>query len=116
VEGRHALDVGNLNYGIPPVGDDAIAQLVGSFNRMTSDLRRSRAELERRRRYTETLLLNVSAGVVGLDPEGRISAINPCAERMLGLRASEVLGRVYRQYFHTHLPRSLDDIFVCSLR
>jgi two-component system, NtrC family, nitrogen regulation sensor histidine kinase NtrY len=115
-EGTHALAAGNLNYEIPPVGDDEIAQLVESFNRMTSDLRRSRAELERRRRYTETLLLNVSAGVVGLDPEGRISAINPCAERMLGLRASEVLGREYRQCFHPHLRRSLDEIFAGAVR
>ena len=37
---------------------------------MTTDLRASRSELERRRVYTETLLRNVSAGVVGLNPEG----------------------------------------------
>ena len=86
-EGTQAVAAGNLNYEIPPVGDDEIGQLVDSFNRMTTDLRASRAELERRRRYTETLLRNVSAGVVGLNPEGRVTAINPCAERLLGMRA-----------------------------
>jgi two-component system nitrogen regulation sensor histidine kinase NtrY len=115
-EGTHALAGGNLNYEIPPVGDDEIAHLVQSFNRMTSDLRNSRAELERRRRYTETLLLNVSAGVVGLDPEGRISAINPCAERMLGLHAADVLGREYSQCFDPRLRRSLNEIFAGALR
>jgi len=115
-EGTHALAAGNLNYEIPPVGDDEIAHLVQSFNRMTSDLRNSRAELERRRRYTETLLRNVSAGVVGLDAQGRISAINPCAERMLGLRAANVLGREYNQCFAPHLRRSLDEIFASAVR
>jgi two-component system, NtrC family, nitrogen regulation sensor histidine kinase NtrY len=115
-EGTHALAAGDLNYEVPPVGDDELAHLVRSFNLMTSDLRNSRAELERRRRYTETLLLNVSAGVVGLDPEGRISAINPCAERMLGLRSADVLGRRYSECFHPNLRRSLDEIFAGAVR
>jgi two-component system nitrogen regulation sensor histidine kinase NtrY len=115
-EGTQALAAGNLNYEIAPVGDDEIGHLVESFNRMTSDLRKSRAELERRRRYTETLLLNVSAGVVGLDREGRISVINPCAERMLGLHAMDVLGREYSKCFDPHLQRSLDDLFAGAVR
>ncbi|HJU12378.1 MAG TPA: ATP-binding protein [Candidatus Binataceae bacterium] len=115
-EGTHALAAGNLNYEIPPVGDDEIAHLVESFNRMTSDLRKSQTELESRRRYTETLLLNVSAGVVGLDPAGRISSINPCAERMLGIRAAEVLGREYSKSFGAQLRRSLDEIFAGAVR
>ena len=83
--GTQAIAGGDLNYRIPAVGDDEIGQLVDSFNQMTADLRASAAELERRRRYTETLLRNVSAGVVGLDRDGVVTAINPCAERLLGL-------------------------------
>ena len=63
---------------------------------MTTDLRVSAAELEHRRRYTETLLRNVSAGVVGLDAQGHVTAINPCAERLLGLNAVDAIGRHYR--------------------
>ena len=115
-EGTQALASGNLNYEIPPVGDDEIAHLVGSFNRMTSDLRSSRAELERRRRYTETLLRNVSAGVIGLDPDGRVTAINPCAERMLGLRAAEVLGERYGDCFDPRLRQAFEDTVAGVLR
>ena len=95
--GTHAIAGGNLDYTIDPVGDDEIGQLVDSFNQMTTDLRVSQAELERRRRYTETLLKNVSAGVVGLNPEGRLTAINPHAERLLGVRVDDVIGRNYRE-------------------
>jgi two-component system nitrogen regulation sensor histidine kinase NtrY len=115
-EGTQAVARGNLSYEIPPVGDDEIGNLVGSFNSMTADLRASRAELERRRRYTETLLRNVSAGVVGLDPEGCVTAINPCAERLLGIRATELLGRHYRVCFPGALLHALDDLFSAGPR
>jgi two-component system nitrogen regulation sensor histidine kinase NtrY len=113
-EGTHAIAAGNLNYRIPQVGDDEIAHLVGSFNRMTADLRASRAELDHRRRYIETLLRNVSAGVAGLDPDGRLTTINPCAARMLGVRAAEVAGRHYRQAFPAPLVRALDEMFAAQ--
>ena len=48
-EGTQAIAAGDLNYEIPPVGDDEIGHLVDSFNQMTTDLRASRAELEHRR-------------------------------------------------------------------
>ncbi len=110
-EGTQAVAQGELDYEIPSVGDDEIGQLVDSFNRMTADLHASRAELDRRRFYTETLLRNVSAGVIGLDPQGILTAINPCAERMLGLRAADVLGRSWRAVFRPALVQALDEIF-----
>lgn len=115
-EGTQAVAHGNLSYEIPPVGDDEIGHLVGSFNGMTADLRASRAELERRRRYTETLLRNVSAGVVGLDPEGCVTAINPRAERLLGIRAGELQGRRYSTCFPQPLVHALDDLFSAGPR
>jgi len=115
-EGTHAIAAGNLNYRIPQVGDDEIGHLVASFNQMTADLRSSRAELEHRRRYIETLLRNVSAGVAGLDPEGRVTTINPCAARMLGVRAAEVAGRRYADVLPAALTRTLDEIFAGQAR
>jgi two-component system nitrogen regulation sensor histidine kinase NtrY len=110
-EGTQTVAAGDLNVQIPMVGDDEIGRLVASFNRMTSDLRASRAEIEQRRHYTETLVRNVSAGVVGLDADRRIIAINPFAERMLALRAAEALGRPYQDCFHPALVRALAEYF-----
>jgi two-component system nitrogen regulation sensor histidine kinase NtrY len=110
-EGTQAIAHGDLEHEIPSVGDDEIGQLVNSFNRMTADLRSSQTELERRRAYTETLLRNVSAGVVGLDSQGVITAINRYAERMLGLKAAEVLGRGWRSVFQPALADALEEIF-----
>src|SRR5579875_104806 len=110
-EGTHAVAAGDLTHEIPAVRDDEIGQLVASFNQMTADLRASSAELERRRRYTETLLRNVSAGVVALDRAGRITTINPCAERLLSLSAADVIGRHYAVAFPTPLAWEMARLF-----
>lgn len=72
--------------------DDEVGSLSRAFNRMTNQLAAQRSELmeayrqiDERRRFTETVLSGVSAGVVGLDGEGRINLPNR--------RASELLGR-----------------------
>jgi len=109
-EGTHAVAAGDLDHEIPAVADDEIGQLVRSFNQMTADLRASSAELERRRLYTETLLRNVSAGVVALDHEGRITTINPCAEGLLEVDARAVVGRPYAQVFAASLVRELPQL------
>jgi two-component system nitrogen regulation sensor histidine kinase NtrY len=116
LRGTQAIASGNLEYSIPQVYDDEIGQLVESFNRMTADLRSSAAEIERRRRYTETLLRNVSAGVVALDPEGIVTTINPCAERFLGLSGADAIGRHYRNAFQGAVVRALDDVLAVAAR
>jgi len=110
-EGTHAVAAGDLSYQIAAVRDDEIGHLVTSFNQMTADLRASSTELERRRRYTETLLRNVSAGVVALDRAGRITTINPCAERLLALSAAEVVGSHYAVAFPAPLAAEMARMF-----
>ena len=75
-----------------PKGDDEIAVLSRAFNTMTLQLKQQRsalvaanAESEGRRQLTETVLAGVSAGVVGIDGEGRIDLVNAAAAAMLGL-------------------------------
>ena len=103
-EGTRALAQGNLDYKIDVVADDEIGVLVDSFNRMTGDLKKSKVsleqaniDLEQRRKYMETVLRNVSAGVVAVDKEGTITTINRAAERMLGIKTEMVLHRKYEE-------------------
>jgi two-component system nitrogen regulation sensor histidine kinase NtrY len=78
---------------------EEIAVLSRAFNRMTSDLQAQQAalkaaslEAESRREFIETVLAGVSAGVLGLDAAGRISAANQQAYALLAL-PPEALGR-----------------------
>jgi nitrogen fixation/metabolism regulation signal transduction histidine kinase len=75
---------------------DELGFLVGSFNVMTRELAASRQALEAQRRYLEIVLGRLSAGVLAIDGEGRISALNESAERILDLadRQGQSLQRV----------------------
>ena len=71
---------------------DEVAGLSRAFNRMTGQLAAQRAELmdaysqiDERRRFTETVLAGVSAGVIGLDASGRIELPNRAADELLGM-------------------------------
>jgi two-component system nitrogen regulation sensor histidine kinase NtrY len=93
-EGTAEVARGNLDVEVEADTDDEVGLLVGSFNRMTRDLREARAhleqstaEVEQRRRYMEVVLGTIGAGVVSIDAETRISTMNPSAQRYLGVPA-----------------------------
>ncbi len=79
---------------------EEIAVLSRSFNRMTQDLESQQAALKaasedalERRRFIEAVLSGVSAGVIGLDPSGSISAANERALTLIGLSGDNAIGR-----------------------
>ncbi len=109
-EGTHEVAHGNWDYKIESGGDDEIGTLVDSFNQMTGDLKQITAELERRGKFVETLLANVAAGVISVNPAGQITTWNMAAERMLGLSAAGALGRNYEEVFESeslHVMREI---------
>jgi two-component system nitrogen regulation sensor histidine kinase NtrY len=80
--------------------DDELASLGRAFNRMTAQLQSQRNELveshrqaEQRTRFTEAVLSGVSAGVVGLDGQGRADVVNRSALTLLSANRDEVIGR-----------------------
>jgi len=83
---------GDLTVRVPEVASgDEVAGLSRAFNRMTGQLDAQRTELmdaysqiDSRRRFTEAVLSGVSAGVIGLDAEGRVELPNHAASELLG--------------------------------
>jgi two-component system nitrogen regulation sensor histidine kinase NtrY len=80
--------------------DDEVAGLSRAFNRMTGQLAAQRTELmdayrqiDERRRFTEAVLSGVSAGVIGLDAQGRIELPNRAADELLGIDLISATGR-----------------------
>ncbi|MDQ2065440.1 PAS domain-containing sensor histidine kinase [Xinfangfangia sp. CPCC 101601] len=84
---------GDLNVRVQEEdGDDEIAMLGRLFNQMTHQLKGQREALvenhrqtEQRRRLFDSVLSNVTAGVMGLDPEGNVDFLNRAAMRILDL-------------------------------
>ena len=114
-EATRRVAEGDLDFTLEKESGDEMGLLVDSFNSMTSDLLVSNRQLasthqalqqstevsEQRRRYLETILENVAAGVIALDEHNRIATINRFAEELLAIQPSAFLGREY----HEVLPR-----------
>jgi len=110
-EGTNRIASGDYDFFIDLETKDEVGMLVNSFNRMTMDLKTSKnrlekankeligsnLELEQRRLYMEIVLANVAAGVVSADAGGKILTINKSAERMLDIRAEEIIGKQYKE-------------------
>ncbi len=92
---------GDLDVQLPlRRGEGDLRRLSRDFNNMTRELARQRQDLvaandllTERRRFMEAVLSGVSAGVIGLDAEGRVRLANPSAERLLGVTADALIGR-----------------------
>ncbi len=92
IEAAERVRAGDLAVQVPEIeSGDELAGLSRAFNRMTGQLAAQRGELmdayrqiDERRRFTETVLSGVSAGVIGLDGEGRIELPNRTAGELLG--------------------------------
>jgi two-component system nitrogen regulation sensor histidine kinase NtrY len=101
VDAARRVASGDLKASVA-VGEerDEVDALASAFNRMTAQLRAQRSELltaqedaENRRSFIEAVLAGVSAGVMGLDHNGRIVATNRSAIQLLSLDGADVQGR-----------------------
>src|SRR5205807_10078801 len=95
------VSTGNLYVQVPVRrGEGDLSQLGETFNKMTQELRTQRDDLMRahdlidsRRRFTEAVLAGASAGVIGVDSEGRVSILNRSAEKLIGRTEAATLGQ-----------------------
>ena len=67
--------------------------MTGQIHSQQQDLQDANLELDERRRFTEAVLAGVSAGVIGLDADGRITLPNPSALALLEASRSALIGR-----------------------
>jgi len=115
-QATNRITKGDLDTRIDIEADDEIGLLVKSFNQMTTDLKKSKTGLEeanmsldQRRKYMETVLRNVSAGVISVDRSGIITTINSAAEKMLQIKADKILNKNYRNLIMSDQLALLDE-------
>jgi nitrogen fixation/metabolism regulation signal transduction histidine kinase len=99
---------GNLSTRAEVIGDDEFASLAMSFNDMTAELESSNDALSERRRYIETVLQSLSAGVISLDENNRVTTINEAAFRLLHLEPASV-SNLSGEALETLLPETQRD-------
>lgn len=91
-EGADEIARGNLSHRVDVIAEDELALLVSNFNQMSAKLEENSAELLERRRYTETILQSLSAGVISFDAGNKVSTINKAAIHILRLEDANFEG------------------------
>jgi two-component system nitrogen regulation sensor histidine kinase NtrY len=128
-EGAERIAAGDRGVRVDfPSGSEESRALIASFNRMSERLARSEEEvefsraglvrknqeLEERRRLTDTVLETVGTGVIVVDQEGTVTAVNAAAQALLeiepgavGLPVDRVLRGPGREDLHALVLRLL---------
>ena len=99
VEGTRAVASGDFSQRAAVASSDEIGMLTQSFNAMTLQLAEAGAQAERHqaaltqaKAYLESLLANLSAGVLAFDEEQNLRAANHSAGTILGIDFAPLLG------------------------
>jgi two-component system nitrogen regulation sensor histidine kinase NtrY len=92
---------GNMNVLVPVrAADGDVGSLSRTFNKMISEIRTQRDEIleakdevDDRRRFIEAVLSGVTAAVIGVEHDRRITIANTSAEELLSLKSDELVGK-----------------------
>jgi two-component system nitrogen regulation sensor histidine kinase NtrY len=112
LDGARRVSAGDLDTKVEEIeGTDELARLGQTFNRMTGELKQQRNELvmtnqqlDERRRFTEAVLSGVSSGIVGLEPDGRVSLANRAAASLLGVGERQLIGKTLDEAIPSFAP------------
>jgi two-component system, NtrC family, nitrogen regulation sensor histidine kinase NtrY len=76
-----------------PVGQIELDRLIAVYNRMVDGLRDERQRLQEQNYFLARVLAVSPSGVITFDFDARIATVNPAAEKLLQLPASQLLGK-----------------------
>jgi len=74
----------------PPRGE--IGEIAVAVNAMAKALLDARS-------LTENIVNSIADGVIAIDVRGRVTSINPAAQRIVGVAAADIVGRPYQSLF-----------------
>ena len=100
-DGRHI----NISLTISPIKNER-GQIVGA-SKIARDITGSKEAEERLRRaleFDETVMLSMGEGLFTIDTAGRVTFMNPAAQRLFGWTLTEMLGRKMHDVTHHSRP------------
>jgi nitrogen fixation/metabolism regulation signal transduction histidine kinase len=99
VKGTQAVASGHYGQKLPVIAQDDLGFLVESFNEMThriaqgrDETRKAGFEVENQRAYLETILANLTAGVISFDELYKIRTANQAAYRIFHVHVNQFIG------------------------
>ena len=103
-EATQSIAKGNFKKKIPDQGRDELGMLVRSFNTMTTKLEcanktleLNRQRIESSRNFLESIINNMSSGIIVIDPKSNIRLTNKLASKLLGFNLELLIGQRFNQ-------------------
>lgn len=75
------------------VGQAEIDRLIALYNRMIDDLRNARVAAQEQQQFLAQVMEVSPGGLIVLDFDGRVAAVNPAAERLCRVAGAQVIGQ-----------------------
>ncbi|HWQ05430.1 MAG TPA: ATP-binding protein [Longilinea sp.] len=97
------LESGKYVESIPGRRLDEIGRLSNAFNRMGSQISAQIKELSTERSKLSAVLSTMTDAILIIDSDGLVELINPAAERIFGISASESLGKSLAEVIRHHV-------------
>ncbi|MGE8035874.1 cell wall metabolism sensor histidine kinase WalK [Lysinibacillus sp. KCTC 33748] len=105
-----AMAKGNYSRKVRVYGTDEIGQLAITFNHLTNRLQEAQSTTEAERRKLDSVLSNMTDGVVATDRKGRIILINDPALELLHISRDITLGRPIASVLGIDQEYSFEDL------
>jgi PAS domain S-box-containing protein len=109
VKGTQAVASGHYDQQLPVIAQDDLGFLVESFNDMThriavarDETRKAGFEVENQRAYLETILANLTAGVISFDELHKIRTANQAAYRIFHIHVNQFIGRTLLELIQSY--------------
>lgn len=97
------LESGRYVETIPGRRLDEIGRLSNAFNRMAAQISAQIKELSGERSKLSAVLSTMTDGILIVDADGLVELINPAAERLFSISASESLGKSLTEVIRHHV-------------
>ncbi len=110
------VSTGNLDVSLPERrGEGDLRRLSQMFNKMTRELKQQRdalvaanEQLLERRRFMEAVLRGVSAGVIGLDSNDRVTLVSRSATALLNKDNDVLTGKTFEDALPDFVPQMIE--------
>lgn len=95
----HMAEANETPQPLPITRRDEIGELIGGFNRLLETLGRRETALQKSEQNLAITLNSIGDAVIATDPGGRITNMNPTAERLCGWALTEAFGHPLTDVF-----------------
>jgi NtrC-family two-component system sensor histidine kinase KinB len=96
IEGIHSIEKGDFEVQVDSASGDELGRLAAAFNSMAQQLRHFHelniGEIMAEKRKSETIVRTIDDGIVVVDPEARVTNLNPKAAEILGVTLGDPRG------------------------